>query len=92
MAGLIFVRSGTDAADTASGGMGDVGNDHSSMAWHAEKHLPIYVGQGIFHPRWSGGRVAEGTGLLNAPPAFCLLPCPSVSVLLRPLSLPRPSH
>ena len=38
----------------------------------------------IFHPRWSGGRVAEGTGLLSASPAFRRFPFLSVSVLQSP--------
>ena len=47
-------------------------------------HLPISVTQANFPARWSGGRVAEGTGLLSAPPSFLLCPALSVSVLLSP--------
>jgi len=38
--------------------------DLSPRKLHGEPTLPEVWTQAIFHPRWSGGRVAEGTGLL----------------------------
>jgi hypothetical protein len=51
--------------------------------------LPISAPPAIFRARWSGGRVAEGTGLLNASVPFPLDPGESASVLPTPLHHPR---
>jgi hypothetical protein len=55
--------------------------------------LPIPWSVVIFHPSGSGGRVAEGTGLLRTFGLFRLSPAQSASVLLHPLTsreLPSP--
>jgi hypothetical protein len=53
--------------------------------------LPISCQQANFPAAGSGGRVAEGTGLLNAPVPFPSRPAESASVCLAPLPPPR-SH